>query len=900
MNKTNQKNRLYFFFSLIFTLLITACGIRNYKGFVGEDAHFANYVQLEGAGEGTPGLAYYADSTNPNEIAVGVGTCQADQIRVTTYDNKPVTQVFPAGFQNCTTIRTIILPDTVTTFGTDAFAGSSLVSIEIPNGLAVISTGAFRNCKDLTTVTFKTEEGNENNVTTINDYAFANDYNLSTFAFHNIKHLTYVGKEAFLYCLSLRSVIFPDSFTTLESYAFQDCKGLATIYFGDNVTSIGAYAFKGVGESAKIYFSQKRPQAVSALNINDPQASLSNPGPFEFDINLSFGSTHLQVIFGVGKLKVDGPFQFSRPESGTYTMNKCSIGDNGTGWKVTNQVDYTDDIAPDEVVLIYYDDDGRSEIEIPSVVHWDNDYKVVGIKNDVFRGNENITSVTISENLRFIDYRAFSECPYLKTVNLEKAIDLQHIQSRAFYNAMPMDDFSNNSMYSLHIPPNVQNIGIEAFRGCTGLFKLYFDGATNEYEETFITDGASNAFNLAYIPSYITAVRVAGPAIASNAYSISGKTLTLNTTPAAARVVKVKYTTKITTTEQFVGHMVNDQLVSEFTLSSKVAEFESVTINSVATNAFTTTEVGSTEAKKKTKITFTNAPENNAVIVVSYRAASKLTTIDKYAFEGCFNDLGGNPFNGLALYAYHDPYQKVYFPASLGTIGVYAFANTQFIGGVVFQSSSLTINQHAFYSTEGLSSIIFPNVVTSLILNNKSFGSSLGAQAYVAGNQYKKLISVTLPANTTVNANEVFAGHYLLSIYCIGNLPNNYSSKTDWNKIGNQITGSWGDFSGSSTKRELDWAPTYVVDSAADIVTLPNKEFPVFDFVKRSGESGATLANYHYYGGRIQDQDGDHRDSMRGSQRRRQIQHGGPDRPPRPQLRASEGLLDPDLCSCIN
>ena len=58
-----------------------------------------------------------------------------------TYDGKPVTSVFPSGFLNCDTIRTITLPDTVTVFGTDAFAGSSLQTIAIPNGLTVISSG---------------------------------------------------------------------------------------------------------------------------------------------------------------------------------------------------------------------------------------------------------------------------------------------------------------------------------------------------------------------------------------------------------------------------------------------------------------------------------------------------------------------------------------------------------------------------------------------------------------------------------------------------------------------------------------------------------------------------------------------------------------------------------------
>ena len=154
MDKTRQKNRLYFFFSLIFTLLITACGIRNYKGFAGEDARFANYTFLD---YGSNGLAYYIDETNPSDIAVGIGTCTDENVTVAKYteivDETPVehdvTSIYPAGFQNCDTIKKITLPDTITTFGTDAFAGSSLETITSPKNLRVISSGAFRNCKEL-------------------------------------------------------------------------------------------------------------------------------------------------------------------------------------------------------------------------------------------------------------------------------------------------------------------------------------------------------------------------------------------------------------------------------------------------------------------------------------------------------------------------------------------------------------------------------------------------------------------------------------------------------------------------------------------------------------------------------------------------------------------------------
>ena len=64
--------------------------------------------------------------------------------------------------------------------------------------------------------------------------------------------------------------------------------------------------------------------------------------------------------------------------------------------------------------------------------------------------------------------------------------------------------------------------------------------------------------------------------------------------------------------------------------------------------------------------------------------------------------------------------------------------------------------------------------------------------------------------------------------------------------------GNLGDF--KSNKNHPDWVPTYTVTSASDIVTLPDTKHPIFDFVKVGNE--VYLANYHFYGGRIKDANG--------------------------------------------
>lgn len=853
MDKTKKKNnRLYFFFSLVCTLLLSACGVKNYHGFFGEDARFANYTLLGTDGDGSTGLAYYVDDTNPNEIAVAIGSCVEDEIEVTTYKGRPVTSVFPAGFQNCDTIKTITLPDSITTFGTDAFAGSALQYITIPNGLSVISSGAFRNCKDLVVVEI---DKVNNSVTTINDYAFANDYSLSTFAFHNLQHLKTIGSEAFLYCLELRSVIFPKGFTTLHSYAFQDCKGLTTIYFPASTAYVATNAFRGVGESAKIYFSEDEPGSISSSSAST--SSSRTPVSLADNFNFSYGNYYIPVVYGVGDLIISGPFHFSRPENGRYPLEEYTGTGDGT-WRDENKAEYTEIIAEDEVILYNYEDDGRTSLDIPSTIVWGETLKVVGIQNNVFKDKTAIKSVTFHENLRFIDAFAFQGCTSLDKIDLQGAIDLKHIQAGAFYNTMPTKKvYDAEHKNEIHIPATVENIGPGAFGSCDGLFKLHFDGASNTYEETFYSPGGTDSFELPYEPTSVTSVTVNGP---TKDYDVNDRTIQIRGgNVSAGSVIKAKYQTNSTNaTQRFVGHLDDDNLVSEFVLYGKADRIESVTLGGVAQvlNTDYTVENIEIEEETKTKITFTTPPVKDAKIVVSYRLISRLKKIDEYAFYGCANNFSGSKFNG---YSYNlreclDPFQSITFPASLTEIGENAFNKAEFIGETVFQSSTLSIKASAFQEHKCLSSIIFPTTMTGgLNLYNKSFASGLGAADCAAGNQQKKLISVTLPANTTVWGDNVFDGHLHVSIYCINNTPTIKNNKNSWHKVGNTAIGTFGSFSGKASKTEFDYAAVYTVASANDIITIPNKENPVFDFVKEIGQTSATLTNYHFYGGRIRD-----------------------------------------------
>jgi hypothetical protein len=128
-------------------------------------------------------------------------------------------------------LTSVVIPDSVTSIGTEAFAGCPITKATLPT--QAISAISKSNLQKVV-ITSGTEIGEQ---------AFQNCSSLTSVEIGD--SVTSIGSHAFADCSSLRSITIPNSVTKIDARAFEDCYSLTSIEIPDSVTSIGASTFEG-------------------------------------------------------------------------------------------------------------------------------------------------------------------------------------------------------------------------------------------------------------------------------------------------------------------------------------------------------------------------------------------------------------------------------------------------------------------------------------------------------------------------------------------------------------------------------------------------------------------------------------------------------------------------------
>jgi hypothetical protein len=154
-------------------------------------------------------------------------------------------------------ITTLSLPSGLTHIGANAFAGTGVRELIIPQEVVEIGNGAFYCCESLTTVRLNNcsasigDQAFEycisllsidlgSGLTSIGSRSFGDCFFLSDV---NLGNVTSIGEGAFANCNSIQSIWIPDTAASLGDSAFFQCEGLESVYIGRGITHIGNYAF---------------------------------------------------------------------------------------------------------------------------------------------------------------------------------------------------------------------------------------------------------------------------------------------------------------------------------------------------------------------------------------------------------------------------------------------------------------------------------------------------------------------------------------------------------------------------------------------------------------------------------------------------------------------------------
>jgi hypothetical protein len=197
---------------------------------------------------------------------------------VITYKNGKtyrVTGIGQGAFSYCVNLRSVVLPEGMTTIGEEAFQNcKNLNSITIPSTLTSVGKGAFRGCEKLMVLTLSSPEKlKELDIlshfsaviiaapcSTIADRAFANSKTLASVLFPNT--LTHIGNHAFENCTGFASINIPHGVRTIGTGAFSGCENLKSVVIPSTIENIGKGAFNGCVDLRSVTIHNPVPIAV--------------------------------------------------------------------------------------------------------------------------------------------------------------------------------------------------------------------------------------------------------------------------------------------------------------------------------------------------------------------------------------------------------------------------------------------------------------------------------------------------------------------------------------------------------------------------------------------------------------------------------------------------------------
>lgn len=700
-----MKKEFYLRSILLLVLLLAGCLATNAHDFE------ANGIYYNKTGSNTVSVTYYGSNQwsaaySGDIVIPGIVTNEG-----TSYT---VTGISQLAFAYCSSLTSIILPNTLTSIGNSAFYSCDHLSeISFPSQLALIDSEAFCNCSTLTKIviprnlvsigsnafshcakvtSIEVENGNPkydsrgncnaiietasntlvrgcentiipNTITTIDGYAFDGCYGLTSMDIPN--SVTSIGWRAFMFCTSLTSITIPNSITVIQDDLFYGCTSLATINIPNTIETIGSRAFYNTA------WYNNQPDGM--IYVNQIAYKYKGTAPNGTSLTINNGTkTILQDALidckGLSEVIIPGSVRKIgyRAFKGCTNLQNAVLGDSS----------------------------GEQHMNIQS---------------EAFSGCTALSSVTIGNSVSYLDNQVFTGCNNLKTVNI---FDIESWLNVNFYvgyyddpNPFPNLEhlyLNGSEIEHLVIPNTVNGIRSYAFYNCQRLKTIDIPNTVS-----------SIGYGAFYLCDSITSIicRASNPPSFYD-YSSGSKKQTFSS-----------YTTTVQVPQDFLADYQSDSKWSNFSnIIGFNDRFSIDGINYLITSTNTVSVISHNleyEYGKELII-----PEHVDFEGVTYA----VTAINDEAFKSCgylkrvvipntVITIGSSAFENCA------ELREVIIGNSVISIGNSAFSNCYYLNRVTLGNSVVSIGDGAFshgylvppdYDGEPLTSLIIPSSVESI------------------------------------------------------------------------------------------------------------------------------------------------------------------------------------------